>query len=384
MWLTSQGVVKGILMSSSGYSLSRKSLTQATDSRLESRSSCGLNSPLQLPVDSSFKHETPTVSIAGNNQSPPSSALSQVHFSPCISQKTGEMSLRHLILKALDAEGAYHGVADEPPQYYSQKEEQQKLPLGSVGRLWKSQGPRLLTEKLQIQGDEAKLTAITQKMYEETFLSIDSFENGIKGCECEAPHPMMSILGFKSLVSTYHPDFEGGADFEAEDREAEIQKAKQKAVDLTLEALRDIACRVSEEWYPAISALRKALDNRGDSRILVLDHYIPWQSHLYEFEAQDGLTSDNNIQWVIFQDDRSGQWRASAAAERGDRFKNRALVAPSLRGLRDSELSEKAQFTGLSFVHHTGFTCGADSKAGVWHLITFKDPADDTQNQNSI
>eukprot|EP01055_Gregarina_sp_Pseudo9_P000732 Gregarina_sp_Pseudo_9__731@NODE_1467_length_1575_cov_34_336589_g1362_i0_p1_GENE_NODE_1467_length_1575_cov_34_336589_g1362_i0NODE_1467_length_1575_cov_34_336589_g1362_i0_p1_ORF_typecomplete_len357_score93_95UPF0160/PF03690_13/8e43_NODE_1467_length_1575_cov_34_336589_g1362_i01211191 len=262
----------------------------------------------------------------------------------------------------------------ESPEFWDTEEVAGKprIPLTFSGRLWKHHGKDILRKYFK-ETDEAKIEVIHRKLYENVIQAIDAKTQHLRRCDCVAPHPGFSVLSFDQVIGTLDPDWEG-VEFTPERREAR-DAALQQAFARVVFVLTDMISSLSNEFYPGLAVVREALEDEKNvaRRVLKLSHYVPWQTYLYDEEDARGLDSEHNMRWVIFQDERSLQWRATSPAERGDRFKNRSLVDESLRGLRDNELSEKVGIEGCVFVHHTGFTCGGASLEAVLGLIAYND-----------
>lgn len=261
-------------------------------------------------------------------------------------------------------------IPTERTEYWD--DSKQEIPLGIAGYIWKHHGATILRERFGIK-DEAKIECLLNKMYEVVFQAIDAQSLSIKRCDCTKPHHGFSFLSFNNIVGSLNPDWQG-IEFSPA-RESERNKALQEAFERTIAILRDKVHYLSEEYYTGIVVMKEAFEDTEciNKRILKLSRYIPWQSYIYDEEEARGMDDSNNILWVIFQDERSLQWRATSPASKGDRFKNRSLIHEDLRGLRDQELCDKVGVPeGCGFVHHTGFTCGGSSLEAVLRLIDYK------------
>ena len=72
--------------------------------------------------------------------------------------------------------------------------------------------------------------------------------------------------------------------------------------------------------------------------------------------------------YCIYPDSRSGSFRIQAVAAELGSFVNRKPLPEAWRGVRDSELSEKAGIPGSVFVHASGFIGGNQTMEGVLEM----------------
>eukprot|EP01053_Blabericola_migrator_P004748 Blabericola_migrator_1__4747@NODE_24_length_21460_cov_93_666994_g21_i0_p8_GENE_NODE_24_length_21460_cov_93_666994_g21_i0NODE_24_length_21460_cov_93_666994_g21_i0_p8_ORF_typecomplete_len303_score58_52UPF0160/PF03690_13/1_4e41_NODE_24_length_21460_cov_93_666994_g21_i059336841 len=269
-------------------------------------------------------------------------------------------------------EEALEQSKESETEFFGPLQEKAGVPIGFVGRLWKQEGINILKNKFNVT-DEGELRLLLPKVYEDCLVAVDGYDNRVRRCGCDEPHPIMSVLNFANLVTASDPD-RAGIDFDDPEREAKKAAAKEESLRITRECFERIVSRLAQEYAPAANIMEQAFKEMNSAdRVLFLSHYVPWQTHIYDFEDALNLDESTNVHWVVFQDDRSLQWRGTAVAERGDRFKNRALVHPTLRGLRDEELCEKSGIEGVVFVHPTGFTCGASTKEAVLRLMKWSE-----------
>ncbi|KAL9303310.1 hypothetical protein ACSQ67_020573 [Phaseolus vulgaris] len=114
----------------------------------------------------------------------------------------------------------------------------------------------------------------------------------------------------------------------------------------------------------------------GDIQLLILFHPIieqpsigcclwfrMWKLHLFELEGE--LKIDPPIKYVLYQDERSKQWRVQAVAVSPDSFESRKALPSQWRGLRDEELSKEVGIPGCVFVHMSGFIGGNQNFDGA-------------------
>lgn len=177
----------------------------------------------------------------------------------------------------------------------------------------------------------------------------DAQESGVDGCGCEN-HVIRSVMSAKHMYAMMDPSFD--LNFTAEAREAALKKAMSTIV----EDVSNYVVFLRDSFLPEAKIVREAFDARHDvhpaGQIIELTRFVPWRSHLSEIEEKEGIETDaeKQIHWILFQDDRNGQWRGTAVAESFDRFKNRTLIHPDLRGLRDQELIKASNVPSANFV----------------------------------
>ncbi len=103
-------------------------------------------------------------------------------------------------------------------------------------------------------------------------------------------------------------------------------------------------------------ATRHAVHPSG--KIVILTHFAPWKSHLYELPGGD------EVLYVLYQD--SGKsWRVQCVPESEGSFVSRKPLPAEWRGVRDDVLSQLAEIPGCIFVHASGFIGGAASREGA-------------------
>jgi uncharacterized UPF0160 family protein len=230
---------------------------------------------------------------------------------------------------------------------------------------------------------DAKCREFTAKMYREKYL--DGIVRSISGeprCDCTS-RKFVGETGFASLVGHMDPMWSG------ECTQTERHEKLQSAVAWVRSAVKDQLVYIAKEIYPAHSIVLEALNARKtEEDFIVLAHYCPWQKHLYALEAERGL----KVNWILFQDDRNGQYRLTAVADETDRFNNRALIHPDLRGLRGQDVAnlidpehskpDCQKEVNQYFVHQTGFTGGAPSLEAARLLMEYRPVVTDSPVAN--
>jgi len=96
--------------------------------------------------------------------------------------------------------------------------------------------------------------------------------------------------------------------------------------------------------------------------ILKLTQFCPWAEHLFDLEEESG--EFGFTKYVLFRDSRGG-WRVQAVNKDRGSFDLRRGLPAAWRGLRDSDLSEKAGIPDCVFVHAGGFIGGNNNEEGA-------------------
>ncbi len=96
-----------------------------------------------------------------------------------------------------------------------------------------------------------------------------------------------------------------------------------------------------------------------------MESVVPWKSHLYAIEKE--LSIENQIKYVLYADN-SNNWRIQCVPISEHSFTNRLSILDEWKGLRDQELSDKAQIPDCVFVHASGFIGGAKSYESVLQM----------------
>ncbi|KAL0372912.1 UNVERIFIED_CONTAM: hypothetical protein Scaly_0972800 [Sesamum calycinum] len=120
-------------------------------------------------------------------------------------------------------------------------------------------------------------------------------------------------------------------------------------------------------WLPARSIVMECIEARlnfdPSGEIMVLTRSCPWKLHLFELEEEMKISP--LLKYVIYQDDRSSNWRVQAVKIAPDKFESRKALPAQWRGLRDDELSKESGIPGGVFVHMSGFIGGNQTYEGA-------------------
>ncbi len=99
--------------------------------------------------------------------------------------------------------------------------------------------------------------------------------------------------------------------------------------------------------------------------IVTIDSVVPWKAHLFSIEKEQNI--EGAIKYFLYNDN-AGNWRIQCVPISEHSFTNRLSLLDEWHGLRDDELSNKAQIPGLIFVHASGFIGGAKTYESVLQM----------------
>jgi uncharacterized UPF0160 family protein len=112
-----------------------------------------------------------------------------------------------------------------------------------------------------------------------------------------------------------------------------------------------------EEFEQVLKAKKNIL--KTDSiKALILPKPMPWK---------DFLKEENDLDFVVFERD-DDKWMAQGVPPNKNTMKLK-FVKKSWLGLRDEELSEKAQVKDLIFYHKTGYILVGKTKESVLEAL---------------
>ncbi|KAF9685980.1 hypothetical protein SADUNF_Sadunf03G0111000 [Salix dunnii] len=192
--------------------------------------------------------------------------------------------------------------------------------------------------------------------------AIDAIDNGINQYDIDRPPKYVNNTHLSSRVGKLNLDWTDPDQSPKKENEA-FEQAMALAGSEFLDSVRFHA----KSWLPARSIVMECLASRFDvdpsGEIMVLKTFCPWKLHLFELEGE--LKNDPLVKYVLYQDDRSKQWRVQAVAKSPDSFESRKPLPVQWRGLRDDDLSRESGIPGCVFVHMSGFIGGNQSFEGA-------------------
>ena len=165
-------------------------------------------------------------------------------------------------------------------------DEDHKVKLSSAGLIYKYFGKRIIHRILAGSSadiDSSQLVDILySKVYDGFIQHIDGIDNGIEVAEGELKYVVSTTLS--SRVAKLNPSWN-------EDQSAEHANEQfLKAVSLTGNEFNDHMADMIHRWWPARSIVQRAIVDRlkvhPSGQIIVLEQFCPWQSHLFDIEAE--------------------------------------------------------------------------------------------------
>lgn len=234
--------------------------------------------------------------------------------------------------------------------------------LSSAGLVYKHFGKEIIAKELQVDEGHPDVDRLYLAVYKSFMEAIDAIDNGINQYDTDQPPRYVNNTHLSSRVGRLNLDWIE-PDQSAEKENEAFQRAMALAGSEFLDSLRYHA----RSWLPARSIVMECLAARYDldpsGEIMVLTKFCPWKLHLFELEQEMKL--EPPIKYVLYQDDRSRQWRVQAVAVSPDRFESRKALPAQWSGLRDDDLSKESGIPGCVFVHMSGFVGGNRNYEGA-------------------
>jgi len=252
--------------------------------------------------------------------------------------------------------------------------------LSSAGLVYKHFG-REVVEKLLNADTHPKATprpapgAVIEAVYLATYRSfmeaVDAIDNGVNRFPGAGPPVYASSTDLAARVGGLNPAWND------DQSDSAANAGFARAVAMTGEAFSDAVLYTARSWLPARKLVEEAVAGRfgvdPSGGVMLLSHFCPWKSHLFEMEAEDGALAANPVKFCLFQDDREGAWRVQTVPVTPASFENRVSLPAPLCGLRGEELDAAAAAgvagvtppAGGIFIHVSGFTGGHKSREGA-------------------
>ncbi|TKY74052.1 Metal-dependent protein hydrolase [Spatholobus suberectus] len=193
------------------------------------------------------------------------------------------------------------------------------------------------------------------------YKAIDAVDNGVNQCDLNDPPKYEINTSLSSRIKRLNLNWMDSD--RSSDRENE---AFHQAMTLAGAEFLENVNYYAKSWLPARSnvmeslAVRESVDSSGE--IIKLNRSCPWKLHIHELEEEMKISP---IKYVLYQDDRSENWRLQAVAISPARFESRKPLPNLWRGLESDKLSEVAGIPGCTFVHMGGFIGGNRSYGGA-------------------
>ncbi|XVF10135.1 hypothetical protein REPUB_Repub07fG0156800 [Reevesia pubescens] len=234
--------------------------------------------------------------------------------------------------------------------------------LSSAGLVYKHYGSEIIAKELDLDVQHPNVYRLFLAVYKNFVEAIDAIDNGINQYDTDQPPRYVNATGLSYRVGRLNLDWIDPDQSSERENEA-FQCAMTLAGSEFLESIHFHA----KSWLPARSIVMECLSARNDidssGEIMVLTRSCPWKLHIFELEEE--LKIDTAIIYVIYQDDRSENWRLQAVAVSPDKFESRKPLPLPWRGLEGNKLSEVAGIPGCVFVHMSGFIGANKSYEGA-------------------
>ncbi|KAB5524067.1 hypothetical protein DKX38_021816 [Salix brachista] len=234
--------------------------------------------------------------------------------------------------------------------------------LSSAGLVYKQYGAELIAKEFQLNEGHQDVHELFLAVYKNFVEAVDAADNGINQYDTDQPPRYVNNTSLPQRVGRLNLDWVDPSQSSEREDEA-FQLAMKVAGTEFMESIHFHA----KSWLPARSIVRECLASREDidssGEIMVLTKSCPWKLHIFEIEEK--MKINPSIKYVIYQDDRSENWRIQAVAVSPDKFESRKPLPLPWRGLVDDELSEATGIPGCVFVHMSGFIGGNQSYEGA-------------------
>lgn len=233
--------------------------------------------------------------------------------------------------------------------------------LSSAGLVYFHFGREIISELLETNSQQLT-EKVFDKVYEHFIQEIDAIDNGISTHDGEGRYSISTNLS--SRVSHLSPNWN--------EAEQDFDVGFYKALDLTRLEFLERVNYYGKVWWAARDIVSTCIQNRfsvhQSGRVLeFVKGGVPWKEHLFELEAENHLSGDGSILYVIYTD-QSGMWRIQCVPVRPNSFENRLGLPEAWRGLRDAELEKVSGTAGARFVHSGGFIGGNQRREGVLEM----------------
>ncbi|KAM7259657.1 hypothetical protein ACFE04_015398 [Oxalis oulophora] len=234
--------------------------------------------------------------------------------------------------------------------------------LSSAGLVYKHFGTEIIAKELQVDEEHPDVRRLYLAIYKSFMEAIDAVDNGINRYDTDKPPRYVNNTHLSSRVGRLNLDW-----IDPDQSPEKENEAFHRAMALAGSEFLDSVRFHAKSWLPARSIVMDCLSARFDidpsGEIMILNRFCPWKLHLFELEQE--LKSNPTVKYVLYQDDRSKQWRIQAVSVSPDSFESRKPLPAQWRGLRDDELSNLSGIGGCVFIHMSGFIGGNKSYEGA-------------------
>lgn len=253
--------------------------------------------------------------------------------------------------------------------------------LSSAGLVYKHFGHDVLAAVLKESNQSEVVKQCYKRVYKYFVEAIDANDNGISAYDTEAissinkdesiPYKLTErfisgCITLPSVVSRLNPRPD---EVESSTLEESVlfDSKFQVASELMGNAFLSIVLSMGKEWFPSQEKMAKIYAARQDPRLIVLEEYFGWKSHLFDLEdklsKQKNLKEEDKVIYVVYPGGDS--FRIQAVPVSSSSFISRKALPEAWRGLRDEKLSEATGVEGGVFVHASGFIGGNKTLEGA-------------------
>ncbi|WZZ44545.1 hypothetical protein YC2023_040804 [Brassica napus] len=293
----------------------------------------------------------------------------------------------HQVLEKLDAALDVGGVYDPESERYDHHQKGFtevfghgfNTKLSSAGLIYKHYGLEIIAKELQLDQKHTDVQrlflAVYKNFIEVIFLAferdwqillsssisgltkkdiaaVDAIDNGIHQYDTDQPPRYVNNTSLAHRIGRLNLDW-----IEPDQSSSKEDEAFHRAMELAGSEFLQCVHFHAKSWLPARSIVMECLAERHDvdssGEIMKLNKQCPWKLHIFELEEE--MKIDPPIKYVLYQDDRSENWRIQAVSVSPDKFESRKALPISWRGLEKEQLSEESSIPGCVFVHMSGF-----------------------------
>ncbi|KAG8903897.1 hypothetical protein FRB99_002597 [Tulasnella sp. 403] len=238
--------------------------------------------------------------------------------------------------------------------------------LSSAGLIYKHFGKEIIASRLQVAPEDPTVETLWLKLYREFIEAIDGIDNGVQQYPSNLTPAYRSRTDLSSRVGWLNPAWNQSVDSKIVN--AQFEKASKLAGEEFIGRLDYYA----NAWLPARGIVKAGLENRQNvdpsGRIILFEQSAPWKEHIFDLEAELGITDEQKPFYVVYPDETAGNWRIQAVPVSPESFLSRKALPEPWRGVRDDALSQVTGVPGGIFVHASGFIGGNATQDGALRM----------------
>ncbi|WJX34298.1 hypothetical protein P8452_22424 [Trifolium repens] len=288
------------------------------------------------------------------------------HFSGADIVRTRDSNLLESLDAVVDVGGTYDPIRHRYDHH--QKDFDQVFGYGfatklsSAGLVYKHFGLEIIANVLRLDEDHPHVHKLYPTIYKNFVEAVDAVDNGVSQYDLNQSPKYVINTGLASRIKRLNLDW-----MDSDQSSDAENEAFHRAMALAGGEFVENVNYYAKSWLPARSivmeclAARETINSSGE--IIKLNRSCPWKFHIHELE--DEMKINPSIKYVLYQDDRSENWRLQAVAISPARFESRKPLPNLWRGLENDRLSEVAGIPDCTFVHMSGFIGGNRSYEGA-------------------